>query len=484
MADRKKNPALKIVREHVPEADSVTFPAPSNPMAVARQLLPTWLRNNCLTLRHWRGSWMRWEHTHWVEVDDREIRSMLYQKLENATYAVPNKDGESEDKPWAPTKRKIADLLEAKASIVHLAASVQAPSWTGDAAPVTDGPIVACTNGLLHVVDRKLLDLDPRFFNLVSVPFPFDEDAPAPAKWVQFLTELWPNDPDSVMVLQEYFGYVLSGRTDLHKILLIVGPTRSGKGTIGRVLAAMIGKANVAGPTLASMCTNFGLSPLLGKPLATISDARLSGRDTQAVVERLLTISGEDTIDVDRKHRDPWTGRLPTRFLILSNELPNFGDASGTIAHRFVVLTMQISWLGRENTALEDELTAELPGILNWALDGLARLTARGRFTEPASSVEAVTSMKDTASPTSAFVREKCVIGPTHEVLVDDLFAAWKTWCEQNERRVGNKQVFGPNLRSVVPQIRSGRPREDDRHDRTYIGLKLAPLGSNVASQC
>ena len=39
-------------------------------------------------------------------------------------------------------------------------------------------------------------------------------------------------------------------------------------------------------------------------------------------VERLLSISGEDTLTIDRKYRDPWTGRLPTRFMILTNELP------------------------------------------------------------------------------------------------------------------------------------------------------------------
>lgn len=85
--------------------------------------------------------------------------------------------------------------------------------------------------------------------------------------------------------------------------------------------------------------------------------------------------------------------------------------------------------------------------------------------------------MKDTASPTSAFVRERCEVGPAREILVDDLFAAWKSWCDRNERRVGNKQVFGRNLRSVVPQIRGGRPREDGRHDRTYVGIDLIPPG-------
>ncbi len=171
-------------------------------------------------------------------------------------------------------------------------------------------------------------------------------------------------------------------------------------------------------------------------------------------MERLLTISGEDTIDIDRKYREPWTGKLPTRLMILSNELPNFGDSSGVIAKRFVVLNMTVSWLGKEDPpTLFDRLVAEMPGILNWALNGLARLEAKGgRLTEPACSREAVTTMQDTASPTSAFIRERCLTGPTCSVPVDTLWAVWREWAEDNGvRAVGTKQMFGRNLLSVVP---------------------------------
>jgi putative DNA primase/helicase len=184
-----------------------------------------------------------------------------------------------------------------------------------------------------------------------------------------------------------------------------------------------------------------------------ISDARLSGQDSSQVVERLLTISGEDTIDIDRKYREPWTGRLPTRLMILTNELPHFGDSSGVIARMFVVLNMTVSWLGKEDTTLTDRLAEQMPGILNWALGGLARLERNGRITEPTSSREAVSTMQDTASPTSAFVRECCTTGPACSVPVDTLWAIWRDWAEDNGVRPGTKQMFGRNLLSVVPQL-------------------------------
>ena len=65
---------------------------------------------------------------------------------------------------------------------------------------------------------------------------------------------------------------------------------------------------------------------------AIVSDARISGRsDAKVVVERLLSISGEDSLTIDRKYKEPWTGRLPTRFLVLTNELPKLTDSSGAL---------------------------------------------------------------------------------------------------------------------------------------------------------
>ncbi|MFG2380324.1 hypothetical protein [Streptomyces avermitilis] len=64
--------------------------------------------------------------------------------------------------------------------------------------------------------------------------------------------------------------------------MLIVGPSRSGKGTIARVLKELVGKENLAGPTLAGLGTNFGLSTLIGKPLAAVRQRQQPGRRAAA----------------------------------------------------------------------------------------------------------------------------------------------------------------------------------------------------------
>lgn len=471
--------AMAAARQTAPAEESrVVLPSPKEPLPVARRLVAERHQDDQgrALLARWRGSWWSWEGPRWAELDDRAVRSDAYKFTEDAVYLAAK-----DLVPWAPNRYKIADLLDALNAVCHVAEQIQPPQWTKPGHPDA-ARLVACTNGLLDVATGELLEHDPALFNTVAVPFAYDPTAPEPVRWLQFLSELWPDDPESPDALAEFFGYVISGRIDLHKILLLIGPTRAGKGVIARLLTALVGKGNFAGPTLASLGTNFGLQPLIGRPLAVVSDARLGGANVHQVVERLLSISGEDNLTIDRKYREPWTGILPTRFVVISNELPRFGDASGAIAGRFIVLQLRESWLGRENPALTAELLEELPGVLNWALAGLARLREQGRFTEPDSSRDAITALQDLTSPVAAFVRDCCTRGAGDEVECPVLYQAWKAWAEDNGHRPGSAQTFGTHLRAAVPGVIVTRPRDGEERRRYYLGVALATSTHNARS--
>jgi putative DNA primase/helicase len=399
--------------------DVLVVPSPNNPMAVARMFLELHYtdQNGHTLIRHHRNTFWIYDGSSWPELDERRLYSDLYRWLEPAKYwKKTTRSVELED--FAPTVYKPRDLVDAIRGHVHLDAHISAPAWIGiSEGDAVDRDVVPMANGLLDIRTRELLPHTPSFFSPHVMPFAYEPDAPYPARWLSFLKDLWGDDTQSAQSLAEVMGYVLGGSTRQQKIFMLVGPRRSGKGTIGRVLTGLLGSYNVAAPTLASLTTNFGLQVLVGKPLGLISDARPSTRaDGTVAVERLLSISGEDSITVDRKYRDHWTGRLPTRFVVLTNEVPRFTDASGALASRFIVLVLTSSFLGRENPALTDELLAEAPGIFNWCLDGLDRLNARGYFEQPAVSRAAMQRLEDLASPVSAFVRDRCVVDPVREV--------------------------------------------------------------------
>jgi putative DNA primase/helicase len=245
-------------------------------MRVARELARAWYRaadraaDGTPTLRHWRGGWWRWQQSHRVEDEQRAARAAAYRFTEFAAYEQETPHG-TVVHAWAPngTRSRTCSWRSPRSSICLR--RVSQPRWIdGD----HDRTVVASANGLLDVASRTLDEHTPRFFNQTAVPFDFDPAAPLPWAWFEFLSDLWGDDDDSINALQEFFGYVISGRLDLHKILLLVGPTRAGKGVIARTLTALVGADNVAGPTLSSLAGDFGLAPLLGKPLAITRRAR------------------------------------------------------------------------------------------------------------------------------------------------------------------------------------------------------------------
>jgi putative DNA primase/helicase len=335
--------------------------------------------------------------------------------------------------------------------------------------------ILACRNGLLHIPTRRLLPATPQFFTLNGLEFDYDSNAPPPSKWLNFLDQLWPEDTESKNTLQEWIGYLLTPETRLQKMLMLIGPKRAGKGTIGRITRMLLGARNVCAPLLANMGQQFGMSVFVGRTAAIIADARISGRaDTAAITEKLLSISGEDPQTIPRKFLPDWNGFLPTRFMLMTNELPKIEDASGTLPSRFIILALTESFYGRENHKLLASFMRELPGILLWALEGWDRLYQRGRFIQPQSSLELISQFEDLGSPTGAFVRDKCEIGPGYDIRQDHLFEAWKSYCAETGRdHTGTIQTFGRNLQSFVPWLKVTRPRILGVQIRYYTGIRL-----------
>lgn len=415
-------------------------------------------------LRYWRGSWYLYGEGYYAELSHDDIQGVLVRHLNDVATSL--------------TMSILSNHMMQLRAQANLPDNISPPAWLGRSpCPWPVSEVLACKNQLIHLPSlitnhAYSRPATPLFFTPVALDYDFDVHAGRPDEWLQFLHQLWPNDPQSVALLQQWFGYCLTLDTRQQKILLIVGPPRSGKGTIARILRYLIGEQNVCGPTLASFGERFGLWPLLSKSVAIVSDARLGGRtDSSVVTERLLSISGEDTLTIDRKQLSAVTCKLETRLMLLSNELPKFTDASGALAGRMLLARLSESWLGREDHGLFSRLKLELPGILLWAIDGWRRLREQGYFTAPSTSVDVQQELSDLTSPVGAFVRQCCVVGPELQVLRDALYQRYRQWClGENRHRVLDKSGFGRDLRAVVSTLDNHQDHEGIRY---YIGLDL-----------
>jgi putative DNA primase/helicase len=470
--------------------------AQDDPHRLARLYLDDHTTEEGPALCWWQEEYFRWDGRAYRNVGEKELRAQVNARVKGefdecnlrAIRAWDDAGGCDENgkaipKPVARkvSGRLVVDVAGALQGLTVLPSEVEAPAWQGPA-PFPADEMLACNNTLVHLPSwanskPHLHPLTPRFFSTNALDYDFLTDWKPPETWLDFMARLWPQDDDAISTLQEWFGYCLLPDTRQHKILMIVGPPRSGKGTIARVLRALIGLQNTAGPTLASLGTNFGLQPLLGKTLAIISDARLSGRtDAAVVVERLLSISGEDAQTIDRKYMTPVTKKLSTRFMVLTNELPKLNDPSGALVGRMLVLRQTQNWYGREDTTLTARLLVELPGILLWAMEGWKRLHNRGHFAQPDSGRKLVNELNDLSSPIGAFLRDCCQVGAGLEVPVQDLFARWRRWCDHKGRKeAGTEQTFGRDLRAKVPWIDDRQHRAGGVKIRLYVGIRLLP---------
>jgi putative DNA primase/helicase len=458
--------------------------SPSSPLESAKMFVRwRYVAEGMRTLMHFRKSWYVWKRDRFHTRSREAINERLYAFSEPAKVANHEKTKEGTIKVtysrFHPDETKVNKMRHALESLTYLDDDVQPPCWIGQSDAERPDPrqLVACRNGLLHLSSGRFLGNRADYFNLNALGVDWDPEAPRPQRWMDFLEELWPEDVQAQALLQEWFGLCLAADTSFQKALLIVGPRRSGKGTIARILNALHGEhSNVAWPNLHALTSSFGLAPLLDKTVAIIPDLRVSNRiDLQQAVELILNITGEDWLQVDRKYLPPIQAQIPVRFLLMSNITPRLADAGGAFATRCLALRLEQSFLGREDRTLEVQLRKELPGILLWAIEGWRRLQKRGYFVQPSTAQEVLDELGRLSTPVQAFVEERCSFEADAEVTIDELFVQWRKWCEDEGRTaVGEKATLVRNLRAAYPYLRTSRPKAPTgRRIRCLVGLRI-----------
>lgn len=446
----------------------------TEPWFTAHRLIAEWFTTDDGTrlLRYWNGDAYAWCDGAYRMREKADMAAKVWDYLGSARQSV----GKKKTTSFGVNRARSGDVLGALEAAAHLDSSSNVmPCWLDGASGDDPKDLLVMTNGILHMPTRTLSTHNPRLFSTTILPFAYEPDAGPPKEWLRFMNDLFGDDVESIETLQEIFGYMLTCDTSQQKIFMVVGPKRAGKGVIARILRALIGAMNYIGPTLASLSTNFGLEPFIGKRLVVYSDVRISGHiDQKTLVERLLAISGEDTLSIPRKYKPDWTGALKARQIMFTNELPKLLD-DGALASRFIILHLMNSFLGREDTKLTERLLKELPAILNWSLVGLDRLNERGAFRQPASGMELIKELERLCSPISAFIEDKCVVSPEAQVGCDQLYNVYELYCHQEGwQRAPTKASFGVSLHAALPKLEHKKVGPRGNQHWFYKGIGLA----------
>ena len=119
------------------------WPAPSEPMRVARRIVESRTLEGVALIRRWRGDWMEWTGSHWATMEEAALKELLYSLLEDATYF----DTDKNIKPWSPARNKIANVAEALGAVVLLSEKTNPPTWVPTYAGSDPKQLVVVANG-------------------------------------------------------------------------------------------------------------------------------------------------------------------------------------------------------------------------------------------------------------------------------------------------------------------------------------------------
>lgn len=440
------------------------------------------------------------EFVEWDGISYKTYKSKVYRKKVAkflAGCAEETNDYDSSDEtifiPYKVNSARKKEVLEALEDMVHLEEDCEAPCWLTDQKNRPDPrEVIVCKNGLLDIRNGKLLKNTPAFFSNNYIAVNYDPKAPEPKRWLKFLDEIFPDDPESKKLLKWWFGYCMTEDTRQQKILMMVGRPRSGKGTCMHMLKRLVGKRAFGSMNFKALGSNFGLASAVNKSVLVFADSRVGPKtDQAAIVEALLGISGEDVMRVDRKNLSSIDAQLKCRIILVSNEVLNLHDTSGALGSRILMIRFTEEFkddISEDDTdkiqdkKLKDKLEAELPGILNWAIEGWHELQHEGRFSQPSSSADFISTFSAQSSPTNEFVEQCCEVGKNFEISTKELFECWKLWCTEQGYKQGNQASLGRHLMSVISHLQRVRTPAHENRSRPwkYRGVKLNDVWDRV----
>lgn len=340
-----------------------------------------------------------------------------------------------------------------------------------------DGPdVVGVDNGLLDVRSGKLIEANPNWLSLVTLPVQYDPTANCP-KWEALLAQLL--DKERSAVLGEVFGACLMPGFDAQFFCGMVGDGANGKSVVMNVLRYMLGDENTSAVPLDQLSKDkFASYDLLGKLANLIGDQSFfDANDTGW----LKDMTGGNPIRFEAKGRQSLKAVNTARMIFSCNELPVFTDRSNGIWRRAVLIPFEyVVPEGERNPALmtRDYWRDELPGILNWSIRGLNRLRANhGRFAHSAKCAELHAKHRTDSNPARAYLTECYEVGDG-SIPSAKLWSRFQTWCNDNGHKgAGLKRKFSDEVKRVFPNAvsKTGRVEKEKNPVQVWEGIKPKP---------
>ncbi|MCE9548358.1 MAG: DUF5906 domain-containing protein [Planctomycetia bacterium] len=425
------------------------------------------LKGDSPVLLYYRSSYWRWLSPRWQPVKEDQLKGEITQSILRSGVAEVS-------------AKLLVDLLtNLRGMVLHQRWDVEMPMRYTPNQVIERPMCLACQNGVLDFehLDAPELALSPttpNYFTACSIPVDYDPGAQCP-RWLAFLNQALPRtseDDRRQEVLQQFFGYSLLPECRYEAMLILYGAGRTGKSTVLTVWERMLGSENVARVLFEQIGNNFRLVDLQNKYVNLSSEIDFMGKGREGLLKQI--ISGEP-ITSDRKHKDSVKLRLFVKLVFACNDLPNISDTSEGMWRRLLIIPFENPVPKEQvNIMLADELSAEAPGILSWALAGLQQLREQGHFSECGKGAAAIGEHRTTSDTVAEFLEECCRSLEGWAVHSQRLYELYVAFCEGRGRKPVGESEFGKRLTRHGSAKCRATPTQDEHRPDLYQKLHLS----------
>ncbi len=304
----------------------------------------------------------------------------------------------------------------------HLAA----PAGKWDTAP---SGLLPLRNGLLDPLTGGLRPYEAGDLIATTLPYDYEPGATAPA-WQSFLET---TVPEAVDFLQEFAGYCLTDDTKHEVAVWLCGPSGCGKSTCVHALEVLLGPRagalrleDLAPQRLQAGTVEGKMLLLSDEPPRDETSAALYA---SGLLQAARLVSGEA---LWCRNRGAGRDLAPARakWIWALDQLPRLDERLAGLYRRVCVVAFPELSPERRDPTLKQRLAQEGPGIFNWAMAGLQRLTGRGRFDPPEAVLSATRQLRELNSTPADFVAERCEASAGARCQALTLYRAYVDWCE------------------------------------------------------
>jgi len=332
--------------------------------------------------------------------------------------------------------------------------------------------LINCKNGVIDLHTGEIRSPTKSDLITKSLLVTYDKDATYPT-WKKFLFEITQGDKDLVNFLKRAIGYTLTGLTTEHCIFFMYGIGRNGKSTFIEVLLHLFGDYQKKAPAEMLMSKPFQSIP---NDIARLTRCRLAvsselEQDRKFNESLIKDLTGGDKITA-RFMRGEWFDFEPTHKLwIYGNHKPTIKGTDEGIWARIKLIPFKAYFSEKQQDKnLLNKLLQELPGILNWAIEGCQDWQKQG-LGFPQAVIDATDGYRTEMDHIASFINERCITGERNEkTKSSELFLAYQAWCDFNDEDSESHRMFGLKLSE------KGYEKKKSGNGTFYFGIRLKSI--------